>query len=211
MKDWKIIAFSATLAFLFSFISGLLGRVSFGILFFRALLGALLFGALGFGVSVLLRKFLPEMFELESSVDMNEDISQDQVNESLKVNSKDLPSVKPLLDISIGEEDDESVSDMTPANNASSGKNDNMGNELVDEISESGIDTANADNDQLPENIDALPDMGVFSNSFENVVDSDENGSNNPGAVTLDIMGEEQDSELVAKALRTMVKKDQEG
>ena len=64
---------------------------------------------------------------------------------------------------------------------------------------------------QVPANIDVLPDMGVFSNSFEGELVEDVDGASTAGAVTLDIMGEEQDPELVVRAVRTMVKKDQEG
>lgn len=63
MKDWRIIVISAALAFMLSFIFGLLGSVSIGILLIRALSGAVVFGALGFGVSLLLRRYLPELYE----------------------------------------------------------------------------------------------------------------------------------------------------
>jgi hypothetical protein len=53
--------------------------------------------------------------------------------------------------------------------------------------------------------------MGVFSNSFENTDDAGDNGSGGTGTVSVDIMGEEQSPELVARAVQTMVKKDQEG
>ncbi|MEA1911506.1 MAG: hypothetical protein U9N32_07515, partial [Spirochaetota bacterium] len=79
MKDWKIIAISATLAFLFSFISGLLGLVSIGVIFLRAVLGAFIFGAFGFGISILLRKYLPEIFELKSGLSSEDDEDLPQV------------------------------------------------------------------------------------------------------------------------------------
>lgn len=204
MNDWKIIAVCGTLAFLFSFIAGLLGSVSSGVIFFRAILGAVIFGALGYGISILLRKFLPELFELQpgSLGVIDEDFSAPQKFQSVVDN--------PVVDISIGDKTENPVSEESQEDNSDQviEISNSSSNELVDEI----VETDMADeNDQVPGNIDALPDMGVFSNSFENAEDIDGDDSSSSGAVTLDIMGEEQDPELVAKALRTMVKKDQEG
>jgi len=213
MKDWKIIAISATLAFLFSFISGLLGQVSTGVIFFRAVLGAFVFGALGFGISILLRKYLPEIFELNPDLPSkdNEDLSQIQEPSGLSSEADNSVSDRPLIDISIGDETEQAVSEES-LDSKSIPKDENSNkNELVEEVVETGETEESDDNNQIPGNIDALPDMGVFSNSFENSVSEDGDNSSRPGAVTLDIMGEEQDPEFVAKAVRTMVKKDQEG
>ncbi len=199
MKDWKIIAGIATLAFLFSFIFGLIGAVGFGIIIVRAIIGAVVFAGLGYGISILLRKFLPELFEINSeSILMSE--------ENLSQNQEDSVEEKPQIDISIGSDKE----DFAMAAADTSGLKTNVENELVDEITESKSDTNEAaEDDQIPSNIDVLPDMAVFSNSFNSEDNLDSSGTS--GAVTLDIMGEEQDPELVAKALRTMVKKDQEG
>lgn len=206
MKDWKIIAISATLAFLFSFISGLLGLVSIGVIFLRAVLGAFIFGAFGFGISILLRKYLPEIFELKSglSSEDDEDLPQVQEPSELSGEADNIVSDKPVIDISIDDETEQAVSEESSDSN--SGKN-----ELVEEVVEMGKTKEFDDNNHIPGNLDALPDMGVFSNSFENSVSEDGDNSSSPGAGTLDIMGEEQNPEFVAKAVQTMVKKDQEG
>ncbi|MCK5152878.1 MAG: hypothetical protein KAQ93_00845 [Spirochaetales bacterium] len=214
MKDWKIIIISAALAFLFSFISGLFGRVSFGVLLFRALSGAFVFGAIGFGIAFLFRRYLPELFELKSGSDskIDEDFSQIQQKADVSADLENSQADKPVIDISIGDESEEPESELSSENkNIQANNSNNSGNELVDEIVESGDTAETGENDQVPGNIDVLPDMGVFSNSFENEEDVNGNDSSSAGAVTLDIMGEEQDPELVARAVRTMVKKDQEG
>ncbi|MEA1911897.1 MAG: hypothetical protein U9N32_09535, partial [Spirochaetota bacterium] len=113
-------------------------------------------------------------------------------------------SDKPVIDISIDDETEQAVSEESSDSN--SGKN-----ELVEEVVEMGKTKEFDDNNHIPGNLDALPDMGVFSNSFENSVSEDGDNSSSPGAGTLDIMGEEQNPEFVAKAVQTMVKKDQEG
>jgi len=201
MKDWKMIAVIATLAFLFSFISGLIGAVGFGIIIIRAIIGAVLFAGIGYGISILLRKFLPELFEvqIESDLVSEENLSQKQ---------EDPVEEKPQIDISIGSDKEDFAMEMTAVDNSGLETNDDSA--LVDEIKESKSDVDEVPEDSLiPSNIDVLPDMAEFSNSFNSTEDID--GSDSTGAVTLDIMGEEQDPELVARALRTMVKKDQEG
>ena len=210
MKDWKIIAASGTIAFLFSFISGLFGSVSLGVLFFRAVLGAIIFGVLGFGILILIRRFLPELFELKSGLtgESNEDFSNIENVQSVSTDAEEPTPEKQVIDISIGEEVENSEPVLNSENSTVQVDDDSNSNEIVDEIVES---EKTEDSDQIPGNIDVLPDMGEFSNSFESAENIDSNNSSSAGAVTLDIMGEEQDPELVARAVRTMVKKDQEG
>ncbi|MCD6396314.1 MAG: hypothetical protein J7L71_02120 [Spirochaetaceae bacterium] len=201
MKDWKMIAVIATLAFLFSFISGLIGSVGFGIIIIRAIIGAVIFAGIGYGISILLRKFLPELFEAQIESDL---VSE----ENLPQKQEDSVEGKPQIDISIGSDKEDFAMEMAAVDN--SGLETNVDSALVDEIKESKSDVDEVAEDSLiPTNIDVLPDMAEFSNSFNSTEDID--GSGSTEAVTLDIMGEEQDPELVAKALRTMVKKDQEG
>ena len=213
MKDWKIIVISAALAFLFSFISGLLGQVSLGVLLIRAFLGAFIFGILGYGISVVFRRYLPELFEIKSDAtsEFIEDPSEVQNNSYTGTEVDGSLTSNPLVDISIGDETSVPVSELGLDVENIQASDNNSENELVDEIEESkSADESNV-NDQIPGNIDALPDMGEFSNSFDNSVNVNGGNSSSSGVVTLDIMGEEQDPELVVRAVRTMVKKDQEG
>ena len=204
MKDWRIIVISATLAFMLSLIFGLLGSVSLGILLVRALSGAVVFGAAGFGISTLLRRYLPELYELQKdhSLEIKDDLPEAEGLHSDSVDSDNISFTGAKIDISIDDGIDVPAVEAKTGNDAGSAGGMEEENNLVDEISEDV---------QTPANIDALPDMGVFSNSFEGNMDDIVDGASNAGAVTLDIMGEEQDPELVVRAVRTMVKKDQEG
>ncbi len=204
MKDWKIIVISATLAFTLSVIFGFFGRVSFGILLIRALAGAVLFGVAGFGASFLFRRYLPELYELQAEPAL-ENSNDLKVAEGIQNESGDsdiASSTGAKIDISIDDGDENIAASIMKKSEAGYKEESEEGNQLVDEVT---------DNDQVPGNIDVLPDMGVFSNSFENEVDDVMGEATKAGAVTLDIMGEEQDPELVVRAVRTMVKKDQEG
>jgi len=214
MKDWKIIAISGALAFLISFISGLIGQVSLGVLVFRAFLGAVVFAALGYGITVLLRMYLPELFELQSgeSSELSDGLAgmQDGSGKVSEINPTG--NENPVIDISIDDETEKSfIGGNTVGESKISAGIDNKDTDLIDEIVETGNSDESSGENQVPGNLDVLPDMGVFSNSFENTEDIEDNNSNSSGNITLDIMGEEQDPELVARALRTMVNKDQEG
>jgi hypothetical protein len=57
-----------------------------------------------------------------------------------------------------------------------------------------------------------LPDLDSFSDSFQSVADSQDEGTSRGGAsMEIDIMGTQEDSATVAKAVRTIMKRDQEG
>lgn len=215
MKDWKIIAVSGAFAFLISFISGLIGQVSLGVLVFRAFLGAVVFGALGYGIKVLLKMYLPEIFDILSkeSSEINDDLSgikEDTGNVSEMGTSTIENS---FIDISIDDETEQSSSGEAPLDKNSniSAEPENSDADLIDEIVETGNSEESSGENRVPGNLDVLPDMGAFSNSFSNNEDIDGSNFDSSGNVSLDIMGDEQDPELVVRALRTMVKKDQEG
>ncbi len=211
IKDWKMIAISAGIAFLLSFISGFLGRVSLGVLILRALTGGIVFGILALGISVLMRRFLPELYEIQQDSELTaEEVHAAGSSVPGIVESADTSGVQ--VDISIGDVETESAEEIhgTPDNSVLEG--DSSGNTaLVEEVVETGNADSPAEQGQVPAGLDTLPDMGVFSNSFVGDVDEMGGGTGKTGSPTLDIMGEEQDPELVVRAVRTMVKKDQEG
>ena len=209
LKDWKMIAIIVGIAFLLSFISGFLGKVSLGVLILRALIGGIVFGFLALGISVLIRRFLPEIFELQ----------QDSVVITDEVHSGEssLPEIAAAsggsqVDISIGENEEENVQRVSSSEEAGVLEEQSAeGTALVEEIEETGGSDSSSEQSHVPPGLDILPDMGVFSNSFVGDVKEGSGSAGKAGSPTLDIMGEEQDPELVVRAVRTMVKKDQEG
>ena len=79
-------------------------------------------------------------------------------------------------------------------------------------VSEEGADFGDE------ENVDVLPDLEDFADSFEGVAASQEGegemssySSGGGSSSSVDVMGDQHDSETVAKAVRTLMKKDQEG
>ncbi|GEM_PF-1433116 len=66
-KGWKTGVMSAIAAFGVSVFFGILGGVGFGTLLARALAGAAVFAGLGYGASMIVRRFLPELFSSAST------------------------------------------------------------------------------------------------------------------------------------------------
>lgn len=58
---------AAGVGFILSFLSGVIGRVGFPELLFRALFFAIIFGGGAFGLGILLQRFFPELFEEEKT------------------------------------------------------------------------------------------------------------------------------------------------
>ncbi len=210
IKNWKMIAISAGIAFLLSFISGFFGRVSLGVLILRALLGGILFGVLAMIVSVLVSKFLPELYDLHS--DSLGDESLVQAEESSLPEIVETPdSGGSQIDISIGDIDEEPSVEIKDSTVKIDSEDDSSEKpSLVEEVEETASDDSSSVV-QVSPGLDVLPDMGVFSNSFVGDIDDSAGSTGKAGSPTLDIMGVEQDPELVVRAVRTMVKKDQEG
>lgn len=89
--QWKPVAVSALLAFIIVVVTAGISGVPFGVLLFRAVLGALIFGAGALGVQYLVAKFLPELVESGDGVD----------------SSNGAPEAGGSVDIVISDDDDE--------------------------------------------------------------------------------------------------------
>ncbi len=196
MKDWKIITVFAGSAFVLSIAAGIAGGVSFLILFLRAVAGGIVFGGLGFLVSFVFRKYLPELFTIngEGAVQTEENGETEGA---------------PNIDIVIDDEQEEvsgaegqyAESQMEPVEGEI---------KMEEEVS---IPVPAEDIGEIlqSENPDELPNIEAFSDSFNSAELEQNDGASLTGSVSVDIMGQEEDPGTVAKAIRTIMKKDQEG
>ncbi len=193
MKDVKVItAFSGT-AFVLSIVAGMLGAVSFPIILLRALLGVILFGGLGFLVMYIMRKFLPELFDSASDAD--------------EAVIEEAGETAPKVDIVI--EDDQEIPSAGVSEEA---EVPGSGIKLEDEVrvtSDGAFDDIGAAVQE--EDSGDLPNIESFSDTF-NSAELEQNGEESAsGSISVDIMGQNEDPGTVAKAIRTIMKKDQEG
>lgn len=226
--QWKPVAVSALLAFIIVVVTAGISGVPFGVLLFRAVLGALIFGAGALGVQYLVAKFLPELVESGDGVD----------------SSNGAPEAGGSVDIVISDDEDEPEEevDETEASDGppefepgmpaatASGQDSNAvpagdGEPLVEVVEEAELenepvseadteaDTASApeaesEPDQVAvadnESVDTLPDVGEFTDSFMADAAQEE-----PPQDTARTTGDGQDPESIAKAIRTLMKREE--
>jgi len=203
MKDLKIIIAFAGSAFILSFFAGLFGGVSLKWIFLRSIAGSIVFAALGFSLLFILRKFLPEIFSSPNDANLI-DIPMDENGET------------PGSQVDIVIED----TDATPYQEGIEEIREIDGDENPVEESASGypssvISDSDSDNDHMVEEEGEesgdLPNIEKFSEVFDETTDNINDRNSLTGSVSVDIMGQEQDPGTVAKAIRTIMKKDQEG
>ncbi len=201
MKDLKIITAFAGSALILSFFAGLFGGVSFKWILLRSIAGSIIFAALGFVLSLILRKFLPEIFTVPHDANLI-DSPMDENRET------------PGSQVDIVIED----TDTTPYEEGIEEIREIDGEENLEEESVSGYSSSvisDSDDDHMVEEegeeSGGLPNIEKFSEVFDETTDNLNDRNSLTGSVSVDIMGQEQDPGTVAKAIRTIMKKDQEG
>ena len=204
--NWKIPAYAAGAAFLLSAFIGLLSTVGFGALLLRAILWALIFGGLGFGVDQAVRRFLPELLpnnpapedsedEKEVDITIGEENPHEQGDSIAEVvgEAAELPGVG---------EDTASES----GESAISGDQEEVeGHEEVEELSPVSSDADG--NESAANEPGGLPSFDGVESAFEDTGVESEASSRE----SVDILGVEEDPKIVAEAVRTLMKKDEEG
>lgn len=193
--DWKPVGVSALLAFIIAVVSAGLSGIPFGVLLFRAVVGALIFGAGAAGVQLLIRRFLPELQEEQSDTEEARgtvDIVISDDEDSLENGDEDAGFEPGLaFDTAESEETD--------------------GEPLVEEVEEADTPPSTSEEEDVEElaeadtsTVDTLPDVGAFTDSFmaDTAIETAES-STGKGS------GEGQDPEAIAKAIRTLMKREE--
>src|SRR6056297_2299463 len=246
MPNIKVILWSAGSAAVIALVAGLFGRVAFFDLLLRVFLGGAAFGLFGAGISLLLMRFVPELFEQQESEEDGFTVatSEAEEKENPAQQGNNLNIVLDGDEYSYGD-----TAESTTGSEAESGQfgedEEQFGEEVSNTDDQSALgeqaeaDTANSSEAPLsPErsavekpsedsanyqnfenlgDVDTLPDLDEFSDSFQSVAAAQdaENESNGGGGYSstdsVDIMGDEQDPATVAKAVRTIIGRDQEG
>lgn len=239
LNELKYALVPAAVSFGLSFITGILFRVGLVTAFLRAFLFALLFGALGFGVRLLFKQFLPELLpdvgaaKVETEETEKGDGSEEAFSEE-----------DPVVDIVMeGDEDEhaslyrgnggegeaetlEAADTQAPSREGASeestdfssleevGAEDEAIDELEEVDEEEEQEAASSQERQEAAGMQALPDLDSFSDAFSSVADSqigESGASPMSSGQEVDLMGSRHDASEVAKAIRTLMKKDQEG
>ena len=231
MPDIKIAIWCAAAAGLLSFIAALIGPVGFAAVLLRSLGGGIGFGLLSYGLLMVLHRFVPEIFDQTGGpAAEDEEIEVEQGSEAR-------PGAK--LDIVV--DNDEPDFSQTAAYDGGQGEGESEDDTFIEEVaeedshgedasgSEGAVSAAGASTEKEPSiteefqelsDVDTLPDLDNFSDAFEGVAASQDEGggysSSTGGSMgsrdeSVDILGEEHDPATIAKAVRTIIGKDQEG
>ncbi len=213
MINWKIPAGFAGFAVLVAFISGAIGGVPFGTILLRAVLSGVIFGSIGYGMLFLFKSRLPELFSLLSPGakvnPMSEGVDiviSDDTEETLPPE----PSVEEVADSLLGKIAEDDADTAPPSSD-----------ELIEEVEERSIDSVSDSGDQeASEEVAELfsaDDEGAVA-ELETIDETFDKFGNSGGlsdiasseADTIEVLGEFQDPKDVAKAVQTMMKRDEQ-
>lgn len=223
MINWKLIGGFSLFAVLISLISGILGGNPFAIILLRVLISALLFSALGIGVCFVVKKYLLELVgeaELKSDTSLSGGVDivigeEDVITDGERGQGEEasgLEEISPARDDKAEAFQPSEASPVLPS--AGLLNEDAEGDHWETE----GAEARNADIDSSPAgpasepdamDIDSLPDMEQFdSSSFTGKTAP---GHNDFTGAKVDELTDNQNPADLAKAVRTFLKKDQEG
>lgn len=220
MNRWRYYVGLGLFGAVVSLISGIAGGNPFGVILLRMLLSALLFAGFGLGAGIMLRKYLPELLQQAAGVE-------------------EAPA-EPAVDILIPEENPHRRPDAADAEEAADAEPlEELDEEAVPaaETQDAGVEpeapaaaVEAADEEETEEaeeaipleeelsaegsgEIDSLPDLDQFDSS--NYVGPDisglKSGREDFTQAQVDGIMSREDPAQLAKAVRTFLKKDQEG
>ncbi len=200
--DWRAPAVAGVVAFFLAALTGLIAGVGFGAIVGRSLLGAVVFGALGLGGDMLARKYLPELYASPAGAD--------DEREDVEASDEEGGAV----DITIEEEnphvhdDADVVSDRVDAPEPA----------IVDAVNRaSEVEELEAASAPPPDDGSDLPSFDSIERSFQPPDDGEEEEEDHTAAASpgvsagIDVLGQEEDPETVARAVRTLLQRDHEG
>ena len=196
--DWRVSTIAAGSAFLLSVLVGVIGNVSFGVLILRAVVAGIIFGAGAVGILILVDRFIPELRSAATPPDATAGGSVDIVVEG----DDDLPGP-------VGSEEGPPAEDggaLGPDEMEASTSAPEGSDGVLEEAEESDSDKAPvysvADTEEVEEisSGDDLPSVEPMQGGFTEVPLGDEGLGDAPAS------GE--DPELMARAIRTVLKRE---
>jgi len=233
--NWKLAVGIGAAAFLLSVFSGVVGGVGFGAVIVRALLAGLVFAAVGVGLELVVRRFLPELIDADTSSDLGSrvNIVVDDEEDQLPAGAEK-PSVDGASDPGDEATGARSGEESDPEDNWDDLENPEES--LVQEVQEArggeeSVETSNTESGVAEETapstesgesssteqpssvgtdeLDELPDVGRFAEDFTSdgtPQSPQDSGPSNSGSVE----SNGQDPAMIARALQTMLKRESE-
>jgi hypothetical protein len=234
-ENWKIAAVSAGAAFLLSLPVGLIAGNPFGTVILRALLLAVCFAGFGVGLRFVVKKFLPELAggspEVQTAAEPERDSRGTKID--IVLPEEGLPGRDPDLEADHGS-DVRMDAPLTAADGAAEpGAEDESLTELASELAEEelespapgaasegereskgglGEDLGSLAREQSEGGLDSLPDISTLEVAAESGTGAREPGSRRTSptdAMRGAVSG--QDPATIARAIRTVLKRDEKG
>jgi hypothetical protein len=227
MGNWKFIAGAALLAGLLSLIAGIFSGSPFAVILLRVVLSGLALGVISIGVVTLIKRFLPELLQMSemptAAAGIDILIPEENPHQSVEVAGDETPSVpvEAVEDLLAVEGNDSDVGSLETEDE--SGEEADL-LEAVGET-EAGVDDVSGGEEIFASDTsirigksEALPDIDRLDVGFETGVDNLDHSVQKTGG-RAESFGEaqvgglsaNQDPEVLAKAVRTFMNKDQEG
>lgn len=224
MINWKVVVGSGAAAAVLSLLTGIISGVSFGTFLIRALMWGVIFCGVGTGISYLISKYLPELFSLPSSEgkdaarpkidivlpDENPHTGR-EIDREESLDDADFARTEPVEELGGYDDDGESP----PA----------TGDNLVEEVEElegplgRPRQRSAGSSDEGEDGAEELPDLEGDTDDFSATGERSALRSNDISDISsisgrsgkVDVLGLQTDSEELAQAIRTALKKDQKG
>ena len=239
--NWRTVAAAAAVGFVISVLSGLLGGVGLGTALVRAATGSIVVGAAAGGIELVLRRHLPELFseapagetgstgerpsveivleedeyrperEPEAGEWDGEDGEAERGGFAAAAGGGGEPALQSAsLEESLVEEVTEELGGEEPVSLSEDDPQLFADRREPADAEETGL-ISELEDDSEAEDLDSLPDIEAFSTGFTD--DSAEDGPKQPpaSADSGDVGMHEQDPAVMAKALQTMLKRDERG
>ena len=206
MLKIKSILFAAGAGFIFSFLTGLLSGNPFSVIFIRSITGSIFFTVIITAAAFVLKKALPEIDQLLNN--NSEELSGEEAGSGLDVVIEDENPYTPA------EDEKSETKDMDEEKL--------LHKDFIEEVEEESIDDISIlkeaeDSDDTGDVVEVMDD-GMKGNSLPEL---DENVSFLPGSSSDNSLGEDNDAMnqlgvnadpgTMAKAIKTILKRDHEG
>lgn len=234
MFNLRFILGFAALAFVVCLFAGLLGGIPFGLILFRTLMGTALFALLGVGASWVIQRFIPDLLDVGGGTGRGREetaASGDEVDimipeENPHARAADMevgvePAVEapPSADSESLEGDEAEFGDAVGMDAGTAGEPDRgpvgevepgEGTPGEDTAGEDmlGADTPGVDAEEGFGDLDSMPSLDSLEGAFAQTGNEQETTE---AETTINVMGQEQDTETAAKAIQTWLRKDTKG
>jgi hypothetical protein len=213
--NWRFIAGVAGFGLAISLITGVFAGVAIGALLVRALIAGVAFGVLGAVAFLIIERYVPELLQVAGGSEADE---ADDEAEGQGVDIE-LPEENPHIgrgpDESFeGADQEDFIEEVEELSAEPDDAEEVEEAEPVDSLADSDTpSTASTQNESEPSGIaETLPDLESLSSSFGSPSGTDQDEGEPPKSdKTVTVEGQQHDPEELAKAVKTFLKKNEEG